>query len=117
MYQATQRLSGIAASLLLTFSLALPSLTQAGRGEMINLEEAAEVSELSLRILSNNRATVYASICDECELLSLQVTEKTEIRRGGQRMTLQEAANIVRAGATVLFDPNTLEVTRILYWQ
>ena len=117
MYDATRRLSRIAAGLLLTFSLALPSLTQAGRGEMINLEEAAEVSELSLRVLSNNRATIYASICDECELLSLQVTEKTEIRRGAQRMTLQQAAGITKAGATVLFKPDTLEVTRILYWQ
>ncbi|MEL7449661.1 MAG: hypothetical protein AAFN78_10655 [Pseudomonadota bacterium] len=117
MNHATRRLAGIAGNLLLALCLALPSLAQAGRGELINLEEAAEVSDLSLSILSNNTATVYARICDQCELLSLQVSERTEIRRGAQRMTLQEAAGIIKAGATVLFDPKTLEVTRILYWQ
>ena len=117
MQNPTRRLAHLAVSLMLALSLALPSLSQAGRGEMINLEEAAEVSDLSLRVLSGNRAVVYASICDQCELLSLQVTEKTEIRRGSERMTLRQAAGITKAGATVLFNPDTLEVTRILYWQ
>ena len=37
--------------------------------------------------------------------------------RGGQRLSLEDAQLIGKAGATVLFTPETLEVTRILYWQ
>ncbi|MEM9057991.1 MAG: hypothetical protein AAGD86_10965 [Pseudomonadota bacterium] len=109
-------LAGLTATLLL--SLPLSGLAQqGGRGAMVAVEEAAEISALTLRVASNNRALIYASICDDCPLLTLEVTENTLIQRGGQRLTLAQAERLGEAGATVLFSPQSLEVTRILYWQ
>ena len=117
MKNAKSQRSGIVLAIALALSLILPAVVQGSRGELINIEEAAEVSDLSLKLTSNNRARIYASICDQCKLLSLEVTQDTIIMRGGQRLSLEDAQLIGKAGATVLFTPETLEVTRILYWQ
>lgn len=91
--------------------------TSAGMAEtLVNLEEAAEVSQLNLRIDGSGGSRIYARICDYCELLALRADSNTRIERNRQRISLSQAAALKNKGATVLFDPATLQVTRIIYW-
>lgn len=85
-------------------------------GTLINLEEAAEVTQLQIRIDGSGGSRIYARICDNCELLALRADSSTRIERARQRISLQQAADLKNKGATVLFDPATLRVTRIIYW-
>ncbi len=85
-------------------------------GTLINIEEAAEVSRLELQLDSPTAGRIYARICDNCELLTLRADSNTRIERGRARLSLDQAAGLRGKGATVLFNPNTLKITRILFW-
>ena len=82
---------------------------------LINLEEAAEVENLKIR-LNGSVGNIYARICDECEMLTLRANNDTRIQRGRSIIDLQQAAELKNKGATVLFNPSTLRVTRIIFW-
>ncbi|MBT8135969.1 MAG: hypothetical protein KJO54_03040 [Gammaproteobacteria bacterium] len=101
---------------LCTLFLSLSLSATAAAGTLINLEEAAEVMALSLQLNGKSSARVYARICDDCELLALQADASTRIERGRSLLSLEQAAQLKDRGATVLFDPATLRITRILYW-
>lgn len=90
--------------------------TGAQAATLINLEEAAEVQELRINKLSAASGYVYARICDQCELLRLQIDASSRIQRNRQPLDLEQAFALRGKGATVLFDPATRTVTRILYW-
>ena len=85
-------------------------------GTLINIEEAAEVTNLQLRLDGSERSLIYARICDECELLTLRADSKTLIKRGQTRLSLEQAAGLRDKGATVLFNPTNFKVTRIIFW-
>ncbi len=98
--------------------LAILALTPALQAQtLVNLEEAAEVESLELRLDSSGSGTVYARACDYCDLLALRVNSRTEVRRGRALISLEEAGRVRDTGATVLFDPATLQVTRIIFWK
>ena len=83
---------------------------------LINVEEAAEITSLQLRLDSPGTSRIFARICDNCELLTLRANSKTLIQRGQSRLSLDQAAKLKDKGATVLFNPTTLQVTRIIFW-
>lgn len=83
---------------------------------LINLEEAAEVQDLRINRDGPASGHVYARICDQCELLRLRIDSDSRIQRARQPLALDDAALLRGKGATVLFDPVTQKVTRILYW-
>ena len=85
-------------------------------GTLINLEEAAEVSRLEMRLDGANAGRIYARMCDDCELLTLRANNETRITRGRELLSLDQAAALKNKGATVLFDPSTRQITRILFW-
>lgn len=102
---------------LLTALLATFALCSAANTEtLINLEEAAEVEDLRINIDGGSSAYIYARICDACELLKLRLDGNSRIRRGRQALGVADAAALRGKGATVLFNPQTLQITRILYW-
>ena len=59
---------------------------------------------------------VYTRICDECELLVLRADNRTRVQRGRALLSLEQAAEVNDKGATVLFDPSSLRITRIIFW-
>ncbi|MBT8132011.1 MAG: hypothetical protein KJO35_07065 [Gammaproteobacteria bacterium] len=91
-------------------------MTNSTAKTLINLEEAAEVSKLQLRLNNSGAALIYARICDTCPMLTLRASESTQITRGNRAIRLADAVALKNKGATVLFDPSTLQVTRILFW-
>lgn len=82
---------------------------------LLNVEEAAEVSQLQIQQQSADSGVIYARICDYCERLRLTVDAQTQITRRGARLTLEQA-RAVNAGATVMFEPRSGRVTRISFW-
>ena len=83
---------------------------------VINLEEAAEVEKLEILLNGTSQGVVYAGVCDYCKRLRLTLDANTDIRRQRRALTLEQAAAVRDAGATVLFDPSTNRVTRIKFW-
>ena len=101
--------------LLLAAVLAI-SLNTGVTETLVNIEEAAEVTRLKIRLDGPSTSRIYARICDNCELLTLRADSNTQILRGRTRLSLDQAASIKDKGATVLFNPTTLQVTRIIFW-
>lgn len=96
--------------------LACAATVMAHAGTLINLEEAAEIEELRINADGASSAYIYARICDGCELLKLRLDNGSRILRARQSLTIADAVALRGKGATVLFDPQTMTVTRILYW-
>lgn len=102
--------------LIATFIAACSLWAVAHAETLINLEEAAEVENLRIYTEGAAAGHVYARVCDACELLKLRIDATTRIVRSRQALGLASAAALSGKGATVLFDPRTQKVTRILYW-
>ncbi len=101
----------------LALALLVPALSHADRAStMRHLEYAAETQSLDIFVVNDSTARINARRCDYCELLTLNVTPQSVILMQGTRMTVRDAERLRNDGATVLFDPETLEVTRILLW-
>jgi hypothetical protein len=78
------------------------------------IEYAAECPTLDLLLTSPTSGVIRARRCDDCPLLRLDVDANTAVYRGRQLVPLSEADNNRDRGATVMFDPKTRRVTRIL---
>lgn len=92
-----------------------PAVADTARpGYMKILEHAAETSYLDLALTSSTSGTIRARRCDDCEEMTLRVDANTVVLQNGQRLSLLDAERIRDRGATVMFDPDTLMVTRIL---
>ncbi len=101
----------------LTLALLAPALSHADRTSTLrHLEYAAETESLDIFVVNDSNARINARRCDYCELLTLTVTPQSVILMQGTRMSVRDAERLRNDGATVLFDPETLEVTRILLW-
>ncbi|MBT8132046.1 MAG: hypothetical protein KJO35_07245 [Gammaproteobacteria bacterium] len=83
---------------------------------LINIEQAAEISNLTLRLNNQGIARISTRICDQCELITLQADASASIKRGQTHLSLQQAATLKNKGATVIYNPATLQVTRIIFW-
>ena len=92
------------------------SVTDLAAETLINIEEAAEMTSFKLQLDGKTSGRVYARVCDECELLTLRADNATRIERGRARISLEQASAIDEKGATVLFDPSSLRITRIIFW-
>lgn len=77
-------------------------------------EHGAECESLDLLLTSANSGIVRVRRCDDCPLMQLEVTADTRVYQAGALITLADADNNRDLGATVLFDPETGRVTRIL---
>ena len=94
----------------------LCAASSAWAGTIINLEEAAEIEKLEILTQGTSAGVIYGRICDACELLRLSVDAGTTITRQRTFISLDQAAALRGQGATVLFDPATRKVTRIIFW-
>lgn len=97
-------------------ALTLPLALQAA-DSIVLVEEAAEVSRLELQPGSGDGTRIYARICDHCEMLSLRIGQGTSVFRRKTPITLTQATQLRGVGATVLFDPQTRDITRIIFWR
>ena len=101
---------------LLAVTLLCAASSALGGTTLINLEEAAEIAELEILTQGTSAGVIYGRICDDCELLRLSVDAGTRITRQRAFLSLDQAAALRGQGATVLFDPATRKVTRIIFW-
>ncbi|MDH3588994.1 MAG: hypothetical protein OEQ74_06290 [Gammaproteobacteria bacterium] len=92
------------------------SVTDLAAETLINIEEAAEMTSFKLQLDGKTSGRVYARVCDDCALLTLRADNATSIERGRVRISLEQAAAFDEKGATVLFDPSSLRITRIIFW-
>ena len=98
-------------------ALLLASVAQAAGPRTLRvLEEAAESSLLDISLSTDSDGRVLARLCDSCELLTLSVNESTQVFLGGAPATLRMAVENRARGATVIFDPESRVVKRILLW-
>lgn len=102
--------------LIVAVLLALGPARAAAEGGLRHLEYAAEAESLDIFVVDDSRARINARRCDYCELLTLTVDAQTRILMDGVQVTVQDAERVRNDGATVLFDPETRRVTRILLW-
>ncbi|MEO0975372.1 MAG: hypothetical protein AAFX85_19965 [Pseudomonadota bacterium] len=113
----SRRLLNTSLAWLLGLGLSLIAATGAQAVEasyMKVVEHAAESAFLDLSLNTSTSGTIRAKRCDHCKELRLQVTADTIVVQGNTKITLIDADQNRHLGATVLFDPETMIVTRIL---
>ncbi|MBT8143822.1 MAG: hypothetical protein KJO55_03915 [Gammaproteobacteria bacterium] len=96
-------------------NMLLVPVAYAAAPPIVALEEAAEITQLRIQQQAADRAVVYGRMCDYCETLRLTIDADTTILRRGNRLNLTQATQL-RSGATVLFDPASRRVTRVIFW-
>lgn len=101
--------TALCATVLVTTMAAEASIVQ-------QVEEGAEVARLDLRLNGAGEGQIYARVCDQCEMLTLTVNAKTLAFVRKRPVSLAEAERRRGEGATVLFDPKSRIVTRIVFW-
>ena len=103
-------------SLLLATLILIGATAGAGLAPPVNLEEAAESANLDIRLFSAESGRIVAKACDYCESMFLTVNAATRVYLARQLVPLRRAEELADGGATVLYDPHTLIVTRIMLW-
>lgn len=99
-------------SVLLFAALVLPA--HAVPPQMRMVEEAAEVQRLDIHLSSGTSGSITVRECDYCELRSLSINAGTRVFLDRQQVPLSTVEKYRDEGATILFDPRTGVVTRIL---
>ncbi|MEM9055876.1 MAG: hypothetical protein AAGD86_00275 [Pseudomonadota bacterium] len=80
-------------------------------------EGALELEDVRLALSSAGTATITGKPCDQCEEMTVVVTDKTDVvgpRREPRPNALQTGYS---GGATIKYDLKTLRVTQIVLWQ
>lgn len=78
------------------------------------IEHAAEVEQL--RLSDGPGQLLYARRCDECPTLALSLNSESRVFDGNRPISLTAAAALRNRGGTVMFDPATRLITRIVFW-
>ncbi|MGE0082033.1 MAG: hypothetical protein AB7U81_12115 [Thiohalomonadaceae bacterium] len=81
-------------------------------GQVKYIEDAVESAYVELLLGDNGRGKVHIPECDVCP--SLYIDENTRAYLDGKPITLQEARQRARKGATVIYDLETKAITRII---
>ncbi|NND65337.1 MAG: hypothetical protein HKM24_05165 [Gammaproteobacteria bacterium] len=96
------------------------TLQKRGKFHMQMIEGAAEVAKLDIKVSGEGEGYTYVRICDECDSVRLQLDAKTRLQiysRATRSKTATDLANLKQFlghNATVLFNPNTNRITRIV---
>ncbi len=102
---------------ILYFAFAMPGLALGADFFMAGVEEGAEVSLLELDASTGEGTRIYTKLCDYCEQLTLRISDDTQFFRRQTPISMGAATKLRGIGATVHFNPETRDVTRIVFWR
>ncbi len=79
-------------------------------------EYAAELRTTEFGNAPTSGGLIYVRRCDGCPVMGVTFRPQTLFQDGRRTITAAAAEKITTRGATVLFDPETRYVTRVIYW-
>jgi hypothetical protein len=80
---------------------------------VIMVEDAIETESLRISLSANLHGFVEGKVCDECETIKVPITPETKAFSGDVEVPLIKAKNRIGRPATVFYDIETKNVTRI----
>ncbi len=105
----------ILATLALLFAVALaPTMSRAA--DIVMLEETIETNGLIVQLTSSSTGRVLVRRCEECDLEPFILTRTSQLYAGGKLLKLSALEDFAKSGGTVMFKPDTNEITRIVIW-
>ncbi|MFK8032128.1 MAG: hypothetical protein AB8G18_18000 [Gammaproteobacteria bacterium] len=102
------------AKLIATLMLAL--CASAGAQLMEAQEYAAEMEIAEFGNAPTAGGLVYIKRCDQCPKTGVTFRAQTRFFDGRRAISAVAAERLAERGATLLFDPETRYVTRVIYW-
>ena len=79
-------------------------------------EFAAELDQVEFGNAPTSGGTIFVKRCDQCTSLAVTFRAQTRFFDGDRPITAAKAEQIVDRGATVLFDPDSRDVVRVIFW-
>lgn len=80
---------------------------------VIMVEDAIETESLRLSLSASLHGFVEGKVCDECETIKVPITPETKAFSGDVEVPLIKAKNRIGRPATVFYDIETKNATRI----
>jgi len=79
-------------------------------------EYAAELATTKFGKAPTTGGLIYVKRCDGCPTMGVTFRAQTQFLDGKRSITAVAAERLSNRGATLLFDPKTRYVTRVIYW-
>lgn len=79
-------------------------------------EFAAELEHVEFGNAPSTNSLIFVKRCDQCPRLGVTFRTQTQYFDGTRPITAAAAENLAGRGATVLFDPDSRYVTRVIFW-
>ncbi len=99
----------------IVFYLSLFTLPLAGQAEILMLEDAIESESLQISINDSLDGYVITKQCSTCPKLKLKIDRTTQAIKQGKVIHLHQANQLNGKYATIIFDPRTKLVKRIIW--
>ena len=85
--------------------------------DIVYVEEAVETNSLEIRLDEQGQGKVAGRACNKCELQEFPVTPATQALQNNQPVDLSRALNQRGKPATIIYNLESGNATRILWWQ
>lgn len=79
-------------------------------------EYSAEIDSVDFGNAPTAGGLVYVKRCDQCAVTGVTFHSQTRFFDGDRVISADAAEKLGQRGATLLFDPETRYVTRVVYW-
>ncbi len=92
-------------------------LGAAASAQLMEMKEyAAELATPEFGKAPTTGGLIYVKRCDGCPTMGVTFRAQTQFKDGKRTITAVAAEQLSDRGATLLFDPITRYVTRVIYW-
>ncbi len=79
-------------------------------------EHAAEILNLDLGNAPSTNGLIYVRRCDSCNQVGVSFRAQTRFYDGKRPISAVAAEALAGRGATVLYEPGSRYVTRVIFW-
>lgn len=79
-------------------------------------EYAAEISRFEFGNAPTTNGLIFVRRCDQCAETGVSFRAQTQYFDGRRAITAEAAEQLSDRGATVMFDPGSRYVTRVVFW-
>ncbi len=97
------------------FYLYLLTFPLTGQAEILMIEDAIEAESLQININDSLDGYVIARQCSTCPKVKLKIDKTTQAIKRGKVIHLHQANQLNGKFATIIFDPKTKLVKRIIW--
>ncbi len=101
----------------LTLIITCVVLSAGSTAQLLEAKEyAAELNNVEFGSAPTTNSLIFVKRCDQCSRLGVSFRAQTQFFDGKRSITAVAAEKLTGRGATVLFDPDSRYISRVIFW-